>query len=169
MQTVSKKDVFEMYVNDELVFSRIQMGRYPTANVHLKCTLDSVGDSSRNWMWSVTRGQGEDRLSSSSNSPYPWWGYSKHASACVFWNQGEISWGHKRNGCACLLHWNGYGMCSVLPSICQQNNHIRQSLGFQSEGLPKQNTLCWNAHISVITSSMNVTLSCLYKEGRLLL
>ena len=32
MQTVSKKDVFEMYVNDELVFSRIQMGRYPTAN-----------------------------------------------------------------------------------------------------------------------------------------
>ena len=50
MQTVSKKDVFEMYVNDELVFSRIQMGRYPTANVHLKCTLDSVGDSSRNWM-----------------------------------------------------------------------------------------------------------------------
>ena len=50
MQTVSKKDVFEMYVNDELVFSRMQMGRYPTANVHLKCTLDSVGDSSRSWM-----------------------------------------------------------------------------------------------------------------------
>ena len=35
------------------------------------------------------------------------------------------------------------------------------------KGHPNQ-TLCWNAHISVITSSMNVSLSCLYKEGCLL-
>ena len=42
-------------------------------------------------------------------------------------------------------------------------------MGFQSEGSPKPNTFHWNAHISVITSSMIVSLCCSYKEGRLLL
>ena len=43
-----------------------------------------------------------------------------------------------------------------------------QCMGFQSEGSPKPNTFHWNAHIFVITSSMNVSLCCSYKEGRLL-
>ena len=42
-------------------------------------------------------------------------------------------------------------------------------MGFQSEGSLKPNTFHGNPHISVITSSMNVSRCCLYKEGRLLL
>ena len=43
------------------------------------------------------------------------------------------------------------------------------TMGFQSEGSPSPNTFHGNPHISVITSSMNVSRCCLYKEGRLLL
>ena len=42
------------------------------------------------------------------------------------------------------------------------------TIGFQSEGSPKPNTFHGNAHIFVITSSMNVSLYCSYKEGCLL-
>lgn len=50
VQTLSKKDVFEMYVNDELVFSRIQTGRYPTTSVLSTCGVDGVGNPPRNRM-----------------------------------------------------------------------------------------------------------------------
>lgn len=50
VQTASKKEVFEMFVNGELVFSRIQMGRYPTTNVVVDRRVDGIGNPSRNWM-----------------------------------------------------------------------------------------------------------------------
>ena len=51
---------------------------------------------------------------------------------------------------------------------CRVHGYLFTCMGFQSEGSPKPNTFHWNAHISVITSSMNVSLCCLYKEGCLL-
>ena len=51
---------------------------------------------------------------------------------------------------------------------CRVHGYLFTCMGFQSEGSPKSNTLCWNAHIFVTTSSMNVSLCCLYKEGCLL-
>ena len=44
---------------------------------------------------------------------------------------------------------------SVLLWVSNPKGHLKQ-------------TLCWNAHISVITSYMNVSLCCSYKEGCLL-